>query len=116
MKNPKRRLHGSSDYIATFDSPRVPSGPDRGAPLKLNKCGARISVVEVIFNEEKNSNKIEEILHIDGRDPIVAAGAGHDFNEALGQVNDRLKRQLRKLQEQVTDHRAPSRAEALFQE
>ena len=83
---------------------------------KLNKCGARISVVEVIFNEEKNSNKIEEILHIDGRDPIVAAGAGHDFNEALGQVNDRLKRQLRKLQEQVTDHRTPSRAEALSQE
>ena len=72
---------------------------------KLNKYGARISAVEVIFDEEKN-----------GRDPIVAAGAGHDFNEALGQVNDRLKRQLRKLQEQVTDHRAPSRAEALSQE
>ena len=83
---------------------------------KLNKYGAHISAVEVIFDEEKNSKKIEGILHIDGRDPIVAAGARHDFNEALGQVNDRLKRQLRKLQEQVTDHRAPSRAEALFQE
>ena len=83
---------------------------------KLNKYGAHISAVEVIFDEEKNSKKIEGILHIDGRDPIVAAGAGHDFNEALGQVNDRLKRQLRKLQEQVTDHRAPSRAEALSQE
>jgi len=83
---------------------------------KLNKYGARISVVEVIFDEEKNSKKIEGILHIDGRNPIVEAGAGHDFNEALGQVNDRLKRQLRKLQEQVTDHRTPSRAEALSQE
>ncbi len=83
---------------------------------KLNKHGARVSAVEVIFDEEKNSKQIEGILHIDGRDPIVAAGAGHDFNEALGQVNDRLKRQLRKLQEQVTDHRAPSRAEALSEE
>ena len=83
---------------------------------KLNKYGAHISAVEVIFDEEKNSKKIEGILHIAGRDPIVAAGAGYDFNEALGQVNDRLKRQLRKLQEQVTDHRAPSRAEALSQE
>ncbi len=83
---------------------------------KLNKYGARISAVQVIFDEEKDSKKIEGILDIDGRDPIVAAGAGYDFNEALGQVNDRLKRQLRKLQEQVTDHRVPSRAEALSQE
>ena len=91
---------------------------DRAEELlsKLNKYGARFSVDGVIFDEEKNSKKIEGILHIDGRDPIVAAGAGYDFNEALGQVNDRLKRQLRKLQEQVTDHRAPSRAEALSQE
>ena len=66
----------------------------------------------MIFDEEKNSKKIEAILHIDRSDPIVAAGAGDDFNEALSQVNDRLKRQLRKLQEQVTDHRVPSRAEA----
>ena len=83
---------------------------------KLNKYGARISVVEMIFDEGKNSKKIEGIPHIDGRDPIVAAGAGYDFNEALGQVNDRLKRQLLMLQEQVTDYRAPSRAEALSQE
>ncbi len=83
---------------------------------KLDKYGAPVSAVEVIFDEEKNSKKIEGILHIDRSDPIVATGAGDDFNEALGQVNGRLKRQLRKLQEQVTDHRAPSRAEALSQE
>ena len=73
-------------------------------------------VVEVIFDEEKNSKKIEGILHIDRRDPIVASGQGDDFNEALSQVNDRLGRQLRKLQEQVTNHRAPSQAEVLSQE
>ena len=83
---------------------------------KLDKYGAPVSAVEVIFDEEKNSKKIEAILHIDRSDPIVAAGAGDDFNEALSQVNDRLKRQLRKLQEQVTDHRVPSRAEAPSQE
>ncbi len=83
---------------------------------KFDKYGAPVSVVEVVFDEEKNSKKIEGILHIDWRDPIVASGQGDDFNEALSQVNDRLGRQLRKLQEQVTDHRAPSRAEVLSQE
>jgi ribosome-associated translation inhibitor RaiA len=70
----------------------------------------------VIFDEEKNSKKIEGILHIDQRDPIVATGRGNDFNEALSQVNDRLGRQLRKLQKQVTDHRAPPLTEALSEE
>ncbi len=83
---------------------------------RLNRYGAPVSAVEVIFDEEKNSKKIEGILHIDRTDPIVATGEGDDFNEALSQVNDRLRRQLRKLQEQVTDHRAPSRAEAFSQE
>ena len=83
---------------------------------KLNKYGAPVSAVEVIFDEEKNSKKVEGILHIDRSDPIVATGAGDDFNEALSQVNDRLKRQLRKLRDQVTDHRAPSQAEVLSEE
>ena len=83
---------------------------------KLDKYGARVSAVEVIFDEEKNSRKVEGILHIDRGDPIVATGTGDDFSEALRQVNDRLKRQLRKLREQVTDHRAPSRAEILSEE
>ncbi len=83
---------------------------------KLNRYGAPVSVVEVIFDEEKNSKKVEGILHIDRTDPIVATGEGDDFNEALSQLNDRLRRQLRKLQEQVTDHRAPSQAEAFSQE
>jgi ribosomal subunit interface protein len=83
---------------------------------KLDKYGAPVSAVEVIFDEEKNSKKVEGILHIDRRDPIVATGAGEDFSEALSQVNDRLKRQLRKVREQVTDHRAPSRAEILSEE
>ena len=83
---------------------------------RLDRYGASVSVVEVIFDEERNSKKIEGILHIDRTDPIVATGEGDDFNEALSQVNDRLRRQLRKLQEQVTDHRAPSQAEAFSQE
>ena len=83
---------------------------------KLNKYGAPVSVVEVIFSEEKNSKKIEGILRIDRRDPIVASGQGDDFNEALSQVNDRLGRQLRKLREQVTNHRAPPLTEAISEE
>ena len=83
---------------------------------RLDRYGAPVSVVEVIFDEENNSKKIEGILYIDRRDPIVATGRGNDFNEVLSQVNDRLGRQLRKLQKQVMDHRAPSLTEALSEE
>ena len=83
---------------------------------KLKKYDARVSVVEVVFHEEKNSKKIEGILHVDRSDPIVATGKGDDFSEALSQVNDRLVRQLRKLHEQTKDHRAPPLTETLSQE
>ena len=83
---------------------------------KLDKYGASVSALEVIFDEEKNSKKIEAILHIDRRDPIVATGEGDEFSEALSQVNERLVRQVRKLHEQTKDHRAPPLTEALSQE
>ncbi len=83
---------------------------------KLNKYDAGVSVVEVVFNEEKNSKKIEVILHIDRSAPIVATGVGDEFSEALSQVNERLVRQVRKLHEQTKDHRAPPLTESLSQE
>ena len=83
---------------------------------KLNKYDARVSVVEVIFDEEKNSKKIEGILRIDRSASIVATGEGEEFSKALSQLNERLVRQLRKLQEQRKDHRAPPLTEALSQE
>ena len=83
---------------------------------KLKKYDARVSVVEVIFDKEKNSKKIEGILHIDRSDPIVAIEKGLEFSEALSQVNDRLARQLQKLHEQTKDHRASPLTEALAQE
>ncbi len=83
---------------------------------RLTKYDARVSVVEVVFHEEKKFKKIEGILHIDRSDPIVATGEGDEFGEALSQVNERLVRQLRKLHEQNKDHRAPPLTEALSQE
>ena len=83
---------------------------------KLNKYDARVAVVEVVFDEEKNSKRIEVILHIDRSAPIVATGEGDEFSEALSQVNERLVRQVRKLHEQTKDHRAPTLTEALSEE
>ncbi len=83
---------------------------------KLDKYDARVSVVEVVFDEEKNSRKVEGILHIDRSEPIHATGEGEDFNEALSQMNDRLARQLRELHARRKDHRAPSLSEALSKE
>jgi ribosomal subunit interface protein len=91
---------------------------DRAEELlsKLDKFDSRVSAIEVVFDEEKNSKKIEGILHIDRSEPIVATGEGDDFNEALSQVNDRLASQLRKLHSQAKDHRAPPLADALSEE
>ena len=83
---------------------------------RLDKYGARISVIEVVYDEVKNTKKVEGILHIDRSPPIVATGEGDEFSEALSQVNDRLARQLRKLQKQVKDHRALPLTEALSEE
>lgn len=83
---------------------------------KLKKYDQRVSAVEVIFEEEKNSKKIEAILHIDRSEPIVATGHGDDFKEALSQLNDRLASQLRKHHSQARDHRAPPLADALSEE
>jgi len=83
---------------------------------KLAKYDDRVSVVEVVFHEQKNTKRIEAILHIDRSDPISATGEGDEFNEALSQMNDRLARQLRKLHGQAKDHRAPPLTEALSQE
>ncbi len=83
---------------------------------KLNKYDGRVSVVEVIFDEEKNTKKVEGIVHIDRSAPIVATGEGDEFSEALSQLNGRLGRQLRKLRGQSKDHRAPPLTEALSQE
>ena len=83
---------------------------------KLDKYDPRVSVVDVVFVEEKNSRKVEGIVHIDRSEPIIATGEGEDFNEALSQVNDRLARQLRKLRSQKKDHRAPSLSETLSKE
>jgi len=67
----------------------------------LDKFDSRVSAIEVIFDEEKNSKKIEDILHIDRSEPIDATGEGDAFNEALSQVND---------------HRTPPLADTLLQE
>jgi len=83
---------------------------------RLDKYGAPISVIEVVSDEEKNTKKVEGILHIDRSTSILATGEGHEFSEALSQVNDRLARQLRKLQKQVKDHRALPLTETLSEE
>jgi ribosomal subunit interface protein len=83
---------------------------------RLDKYGARISVIEVVFDEEKKTKKVEGILHIDRSAPIVATGEGDEFSEALSQVNGRLGRQLRNLRKQVKDHRALLLTEALSEE
>ena len=73
----------------------------------LSKYSPRASAADVVYMEEKLTRIAEVIVHIDGGEPVVARGEGHEFRTALDQVIDRLSRQLRRQRERRTDHKAP---------
>ena len=70
---------------------------------KLTKYEPRLSGVELVFHEEKTTKRVEGILSIDRRDPIVTSGEGSDFRPALDQLLDRASRMLRRQRQQVRD-------------
>ena len=57
---------------------------------KLSKYEPRISVAEVIFDDEGCSKTAEGIIHVDRGEPVVASGEGDEFRAALHPMVDRL--------------------------
>lgn len=83
---------------------------------KLTKYEPRLSAAEVVFIEEKRSVRVEGLLHIDRKDPVVATGEAEEFRSALDQLVARLTTQLRRKHSRVVDHQAPKLSEALAEE
>jgi ribosomal subunit interface protein len=77
----------------------------------LEKYSPRASAADVVYTEEKVEKHVEVIIHIDGGEPIIATGRGHEFRTALDEVVDRAGRMLRKQRERRTNHQAPPRRE-----
>ncbi|MFC1575484.1 ribosome hibernation-promoting factor, HPF/YfiA family [Gemmatimonadota bacterium] len=74
---------------------------------KLSRYQPRLAAAEVVFETEKHLKKVEAILSIDRREPVVASGAGPEFQGALDQMVDRLSKILRRRRGQKKDHHGP---------
>jgi len=75
----------------------------------LVRYDPRLSAAEVVFEEERHRKRVEVILSVDGREPIVAGGEGTDFQGALDLTLDRASRKLRRLRERAVDRQAAPR-------
>jgi len=82
----------------------------------LAKYQARASAADVVYSEEKNTKKVEVIIHIDGAEPVIGRGDGPEFRTAVDRVVERLRRRLRKQRERLRDHQAPPLSDGLLTE
>jgi ribosomal subunit interface protein len=73
----------------------------------LSKYSPRASAADVVYMEEKLLKIAEILVHIDGGEPVVARGEGHEFRTALDEMIERISRRLRRQRERRTDHKAP---------
>jgi ribosomal subunit interface protein len=75
----------------------------------LVRYDPRLSSAEVIFDEERHRKRVEVILSVDRREPVVAGGEGTDFQGALDLSLDRASRKLRRLRDRAVDRQASPR-------
>lgn len=64
----------------------------------------RLSAAELTFEEQRHEKRVDAVLTIDRREPVVGRGEGTDFREALDRMLDRLARKLRRLRAQAVEH------------
>jgi ribosomal subunit interface protein len=75
---------------------------------KLSRYDRRLSGAEVVFEVEKHVKRVEAVLKVDREEPLVAAGEGTEFREALDRMVGRLSRMLKRRRSQKKDyHRSP---------
>jgi len=78
---------------------------------RVGRFDPRLSSAEVIFTEEGRVHRAEGILHIDGKDHVVAHGDAQDFLTALDQMYDRLAKILRRKHGAEKSHKRSGRSE-----
>lgn len=90
---------------------------DRAEELveRVRRFDPGVSSAEVIFTEEGRDHRAEGILHIDGKDHVVAHGDAPDFMAALDQMYDRLAKILRRKHGAEKNHKGGSRGERVIE-
>ena len=78
---------------------------------RLTRFDPGVSSAEVIFTEEGRTHRAETILHIDGKDHVVAHGDADDFTAALDKMYDRAKKILRRQHGAEKHHKGTPRSE-----
>jgi ribosomal subunit interface protein len=78
---------------------------------KLSRFEPRLQQAEVIFEEERHLKRVEGIVTVDGGEPAVARGEGADFKAAVDEMNERLRRMLRRRKEKARNHHGPTISE-----
>lgn len=73
---------------------------------RLVRFNQRVSGLEVIFDGDGSSSRVEARVRVDGEEPILAQATGQSFREAFDRVMDKVVRQARRRRERRRDHQA----------
>ena len=76
---------------------------------RVQRFDPGLSAAEVVFTEEGRQYRAEGILHIDGKDHVVAHADADDPLGALDRMYDRLSKILRRKRGAEKNHQASAR-------
>ncbi len=72
---------------------------------KLERYFDKVGNVHVILSVEKNRQKAEATMHVNGAD-LFANAEDENMYAAIDALSDKLHRQIRKHKEKITNHHA----------
>ena len=75
----------------------------RGELEALEKFSDKISSCHVVVDSEKTSNVVEIALHTLGHD-VIAKGTGDNVGKALDEALDKIKRQIKDINDKMKSH------------
>ena len=76
---------------------------------KLPRYFKKVTRIEVVVQEGLHEHPVVEmIVHLSVGEPVLAKEDSDHFNQTIDLLIDKAERQLTKLKEKWTDHRAPA--------
>ncbi len=82
---------------------------------RVRRFDPGLSAAEVVFKEEGRQYRAEGILHIDGKDHVVAHADADDVMTALDRMYDRLAKILRRKRGAEKNHQASPRSDRIVE-
>lgn len=80
---------------------------------KLDRFDPRVTAVDVTFEEQKRSRRIDALVKVRGDDHVVAHAEAEEFREALDALGERLAKILRRRRSQLVDRKGPKLSEVV---